>query len=169
MKYLPCIRRQDIVYLDLDGTKVLKQRCTHQSSAHYGTDVSVAICEACPVRVIPELRHLVPNLPVTARDFEEPKIKPDGTIVYPRTGLEPPVVPGGYKRKSDDIRADDAWVFVPLWSPCVDRGMANKVRPCGCIEVYQFCMSNKVTPYGQRVEPDTCEACTVRRPPEGLD
>ena len=165
-EYLPCVRRQGIVYLDLDGTKTQKQRCAHQVSTHFGTDVSIDDCASCPVRVVPELRHLAQNRSTINRDFLEPKIMSDGSIVYPKTGFEPPVCPQGYKRKSDAVRSDDAWVFIPLWLPCADRAMANRVRRCGCVNVYKFCLSLESGISGQAVTPEICENCHARRPPE---
>jgi len=155
--------------MDTDGTQSPMHRCTHQTSERFGTDVSVDDCASCPVRVPPALKDLVPSIPILRRDFGEPKIMPDGSIVYRKTGLEAPICPNGYRRKSDDLFSDDAWVFLPLWKPCLHREMANIVRPCGCVQVRTFCLSDIAGRYGKTVTTEICAGCTVRRPPEGLD
>jgi hypothetical protein len=120
-------------------------------------------CKACVLRV-PKKEHAdkTANRP-TIRDFQEPKLMDDGSLVYPRTGWEPPKVPEGYRRKSDDIRSSDAWVFIPEWPGCVDRVMSNTVSACGCVHINAFCGSKTAENKGKQINVNACVGCPHRR------
>lgn len=165
-KWLPCVKRQEITLCGRDGSKKTIQRCAHQASSHFTQDVTAEDCSSCPLRMFTKLRLIdYTALQINGREFGEPKLMEDGSLVYPRTGWEPPRVPEGYNRKSDDPKSDDAWVFLPEWPPCVDREMANTVLPCGCIKMNAICASLVSGKHGSRVSVDLCRQCPVRRPP----
>lgn len=165
-EWLPCIQRQMVVLCHKDGSKGELHRCIHQSSKHFAQELTPENCAACPLRVFTRMRP--PDysaLQVNGREFGEPKIMEDGSLVYPKLGWEPPRAPEGYTRKSDDPKSADAWVFLPQWPPCVDREMANTVLPCGCIKVNPICASLACERHGRRVTVEMCRECPVRRPP----
>lgn len=164
--WVPCVKRQEIVQLNPDGSTQPLARCTHKACVMFNKDLQVDDCAQCPLRVFTEAIR-PPGYQqkiVNERDFGQPKILADGTLVYPMTGIEPPVVPEGYVRKSEDIRSEDAWAFIPTWPPCQDREMANSVRPCGCIQIGAMCASKESNRYGLDVLVQICHDCPVRRP-----
>lgn len=173
VEWLPCKKRRDKTMMASDGSTTVKTECFHISCESLGKEVTPTICAQCPLRVTQTF--LKPpgykEIQVNERDFGQPKIMEDGSLVYPRTGFEPPVVPEGYYRKSDNIRDDGAWTFIPLWPPCGDRSTANTVRSCGCVQINAMCGSKDSQHHGQRVVLTECLACPVRRamveqPPE---
>lgn len=169
-EWVPCVKRQDVVLRHRDGGTGHLARCTHQSSSHFAQELAAEDCATCPVRVFTRLRPPgYCDLPVINRDFGEPKVMPNGTLVYPKNGWEPPKVPEGYRRKSDDLKSEDAWTFVPEWPPCIDREMANTVLSCGCIKINAMCASSDSPSHGKQVTVDNCRQCLVRRVLEKVD
>lgn len=63
----------------------------------------------------------------------------DGTLVYPKQGWEPPPVPAGYRRKSNDLHSPDAWAFEPVLPACNLRTREISFTPCGAAKVVYFC------------------------------
>lgn len=68
-----------------------------------------------------------------------PRILSDGTLAYPKRGWEPPPVPAGYQRKSNDLRSPDAWVFIPTLPPCELRVREIQYTPCGAAKLTYLC------------------------------
>lgn len=162
-EYLPCAKRKDIVVIDRLATRFPAKQCGHHGCANLTKVVSPADCAGCILRIaVIEIVPVVAHQRPTVRDFGEPKLMPSGELVYPRTGYEPPKVPEGYKRKNDDIKHPDAWVFVPQWPPCGDRVMNNSVAPCGCVKINAFCASKHAAKRMQRINVETCVACPFR-------
>lgn len=155
MDDLPCPAR--LVAKKPDG-EVRFYLCNHPEAAMFKRRVKRAICESCPLRI----------------GEEEPTFKanilPDGTIVYERKpgDFEPPRDHKGYRRKSDDLRSDDAWVFIPDWPECPKRDL-NQTRKtgCGCLLVEMTCKDKRSPFFGESVELEDCLNCalitTVRR------
>lgn len=164
----PCLKRQVIEVFRRDGSRGEKMRCAHLVCESYAKNVTAEICASCPLRVpIPVIPPNYKEQQVTARDFQQPKAMPDGSLVYEKTGLglDPPICPGGYKRKSEDFSTNDAWVFVPLWPECRDRQQVNTVSPCGCISVHPFCTSAAIgnDKNNRLVVLNDCEGCPAAR------
>lgn len=69
-----------------------------------------------------------------------PHIGDDGTITYQHEGWEPPPVPRGYRRKSDNLKSRDAWVLVRE-TPLCKRVVLHRVEKaaCNCISVLHVC------------------------------
>lgn len=163
--WVPCMKRQEVELIDRDGSSNTLNRCTHQACASFGRDLKQDDCSSCPLRIaIKERPPGYCELPVVQRDFGQPMVGKNGTLVYPRTGFEPPVVPEGYVRKSQDMRSADAWVFYPTWPACADREQVNTVRPCGCIKINSFCNSGTCPQKGQKVTVAICRECPYQRP-----
>jgi len=100
--------------------------------------IVVSECLACQMR-----EHEDP-MPLTAPPsivLKPPQIQPNGVIVYEPTTFEPPPLPEGYKRKSNDPRHPDAWVLIPETEPC--KHITYEVREsdsgCKCRKVNRFC------------------------------
>ena len=91
--------------------------------------------------------------PLESKTHARPRIFEDGTIAYPKRGWEPPPVPAGYRRKVDDLRSSDAWVFLPLLNPCPHRSKIIKYSSCGAAQVMYQCDL-----FGQ-VQPPKCQQC----------
>ena len=81
-----------------------------------------------------------------------PTILNDGTIVYKKTGWEPPLNIDGYGRDKEN-----RWVFHPLWPEC-DTREAEVVlaEECKCLHVKMFCD-------GQPVSLERCQECRATK------
>lgn len=162
--WVPCVKRQEIVKHNKDGSMTPLARCTHQACSKFNTNLQAEDCAECPLRVFTK-RVRPPGyaeMQINAREFGEPKIV-KGMLIYPKTGWEPPKLPEGYRRLDDDLKSEGAWSFVPIWPECVDREMANTVQPCGCVQINAMCASKESEREGRRVKVDQCHACPVRR------
>lgn len=73
-----------------------------------------------------------------------PRVMPNGDLVYPKRGWEPPPVPDGYRRKSQDLTSPDAWVLVPDLPPCERRREEVQVADCGKAKVTYFCSEQEL-------------------------
>lgn len=83
----------------------------------------------------------------------------DGSIVYEKTGWEPPTIPKGYRRKSDDVTQVDAWTLVlvrPLCKHC--ELTSTRTSSCFCLTPIYTC-----TRKGETVQLDECETCRHRK------
>lgn len=80
-----------------------------------------------------------------------------GELVYPKRGWEPPPVPEGYRRKSDDLRTTDAWVMVPVLPECTKRSEQVTYSRCGAAVYSYLC-----TLRGAKVTAKQCLACGGR-------
>lgn len=69
-----------------------------------------------------------------------PRFMADGTIVYPKRGWEPPPIPAGYRRKSDNLRSADAWIMLPVLPDCQQRQIITKETPCGAVKITYRCV-----------------------------
>lgn len=103
--------------------------------------VVVAECLACQMC---EHEAKNPDLAPPAIILKPPEIQPNGVIVYEPTTFEPPPLPDGYRRKSNDPRHPDAWVLIPEVEPC--KHVIYEVREsndgCKCRKVSRFCTHN---------------------------
>jgi hypothetical protein len=155
MDDLPCPARLEAK--DEDG-KVWFYLCNHPDAGPYKNQVKRAMCEVCPVRT----------------NSEEPtfraEVLPDGTIVYERKpgDWEPPRDHKGYRRKSNDPKSDDAWVFIPDWPQCPNRSLNTQRKTgCGCLLVEMTCKDRRSPSFGKEVELETCQECTLIRRSNG--
>lgn len=167
MDWLPCVKRQKVVMLARDGSSETQHRCTHRANMLFGTAVCPDDCAGCPLRMFtkeirPDDFHESPA--DESRDFGQPVKLQNGTLIYPKTGWEPPSAPEGYARVSDDPKSPEAWIFVPLWPDCQDREMTNTVKSCGCLKITAMCASSVAATYGQKIDVAACKACPHRRP-----
>lgn len=90
-----------------------------------------------------------------------PEIRDDGTIIYPKIGWEPPPVPPGYKRKSDDLSRDDAWTLVriePLCTFC--KLVQTRRKNCGCLRVVPTCTYRGKS---ENIDFDRCDSCPDKK------
>ena len=157
---LPCVMRRQMTRMEKDGSTSEFHRCAHAACARFNTNVTAENCAACPLRLITtDLRpEIYTERPIHNREYAEPRIDPDGSLVYDQKhGLKPPSVPEGY------AKTDDAWVFKPLHPACADREAANMVQLCGCIKTSAFCASEKSPFHKLPVTPEHCSGCPARR------
>lgn len=152
---LPCARRNVVEQIAKDGSTVSVYRCAHVDAKHFTQVVAESDCAGCVMRV-PSNRITASPVVGGEKDFAEPTLLEDGTLVYPRTGWEPPKAPNGYERSTQD-----AWAFAPLWPKCTDRQMHARKMSCGCINFAAICGQN-----GKLVVLGDCEGCPIRCPVE---
>lgn len=86
-----------------------------------------------------------------------PKILGDGTIIYQKVGWEPPPVPVGYRRLSDDLKSPDAWTLVRKEPLCKHCELKRIKRPsCDCMRVLPTCTFHGKS---ENIELDQCITC----------
>lgn len=160
----PCVHRLQGIQFKPNGCIELHMACNHPEAATYGTEVFPQTCGSCVLRATckTDRAHMrVPRKMIEERDFQQPTIEPDGAMVYPKTGWEPPVCPEGYH-----VDPANRWRFIPDWKPCVHRSFDNTVRPCGCISIHAVCHSKESGVQGEQIPYVVCEKCPVRKEPE---
>lgn len=74
----------------------------------------------------------------------KPRIMTDGTICFPKRGFEPPPVPAGYRRKSNNLRNPDAWIMLPILKPCEHRTTSIEYGECGSCTIIYFCKGDRL-------------------------
>jgi hypothetical protein len=96
-----------------------------------------------------------------ANTYTQPHRLDDGTLIYPRRGWEPPPPIEGYRRKSNNPRSADAWIFVPCWSDCKFRRSEQvKKEGCRCVTFFHTC-TNDLVGVGRVVTTSICAHCKV--------
>ena len=80
----------------------------------------------------------------------------DGTLVYIKKGWEPPAVPEGYRRKSNNFKNSDAWVLIPVLPPCETRITTEEKGSCGAIKIMYHCQGKRIH------DLTTCHRCEER-------
>lgn len=121
--------------------------CRNPECPDYLHKVGEGQCEGCP---------LFERGSMMSTQHSRPRILDDGTIAYPKRGWEPPMVPAGYRRKSDDLRSPDAWVFLPVLPPCKHRRREIRFSACGNAKVIHFCSLD------MRCISNQCDQCEDR-------
>jgi len=98
----------------------------------------------------------------TGRQFQRPVFGEDGVIEYPRLVADtvPPDEIDGYQRDPGN-----AWRFLPLWPPCIVRGVGATVKENGCIQVVLVCGNPDAPPFLKTVTCAQCLKCEVRGQP----
>jgi len=89
--------------------------------------------------------------------FPRPRFNADGSIQYPRRGIEPPPNINGYKRDPGD-----AWRFIKLWPECPRRAEHFNQKPCGAVQITPVCEHKEATTFRKVVSVQACEACPLR-------
>lgn len=128
--------------------------CNSKGSPEYKQRVTEDICNQCRVR---EGANQKENRTVVDKPFNlRPRFMPDGVIVYPKRGWEPPPVPIGYRRKSENLKSVDAWIFIPTMPICLQRTHEVEYGHCGACKITYYCQRDK----GVRIHDlSTCNKC----------
>ncbi len=159
MKFLSCVYR-----LESLGWCI----CRNATSDHPKCRVRPADCQGCRVReeTLPEPAKMAakmvakktPSQKSQEPPRELPRITSKGTLIYTRSGCEPPPCPPGYQRKSSDLNSDDAWILEPDKPLCKHTELKFGERGnCGYPRITCFCKL-----IGSFVGPRTCGICTRR-------
>lgn len=93
---------------------------------------------------------------MTDYTHKRPRFMKDGVMAYPKRGWEPPPVPAGYRRKSDNLRSADAWIFIPLLPECRHRQRTVSYGPCGAASITYTCQGVAL------VDLSCCHTCEER-------
>ena len=92
------------------------------------------------------------------KSFARGRFMPDGSLVYPKKGFEPPPPVEGYERDPGN-----AWRFLPLWPACQTRARMLQMKKCGAFNVVMVC-SNGACEYAQNpVTLQICQGCPLRK------
>jgi hypothetical protein len=127
--------------------------------------VTSEICLACQeldqnLQILPVTEVKTVPQPIPVR---KPQLLKDGTIVYTKaeTDWEPPPVPVGYKRKSNNPQSSDAWILIPEKPFCIHIEFEKKpAQSCGCERYFLNCTRN-----GNKVlilREETCQECPYK-------
>jgi hypothetical protein len=85
------------------------------------------------------------------------RILPDGSVLYAKTGFEPPPDLEGFVRDPEN-----AWHFLPLWPKCKKRIQTQLVKQCGAISVLSVCAHSGCPFKQQEVSLADCQGCLLR-------
>lgn len=148
---MSCKARQRIVCVARDGSQKEIHRCANMACSRFMSEVA-GECDTCTEAVLPEPLKPLPVLP----EPPPPKARmmDDGTVVVEKIGWEPPAVPKGYRRKSKDLRSDDAWVLLPEYPECPKRRLILDQARCGKVDVKAICRDGP-----KMVNLETCRKC----------
>lgn len=93
--------------------------------------------------------------------YTRPREMPDGTLVYPHRGFEPPPLIPGYRRKSNNPRSGDAWVMIPEWQDCKYRCRIELQKTtCRCLTFAFTC--NHPDYVGPHLSAEICKSCPLK-------
>ena len=150
---------------DLPAAELLKRPELFRARA-----VSPANCKGCiyqePVTVLPKSResseqHQADQAPAALSEGHLKRIPPtitdDGTIIYQKEGWEPPPVPPGYQRQSEDLSSRDAWVLVRTTPLCKHVVLHQvKKKSCNCTSVIFVCTHRGKA---ENISGTKCDSC----------
>ena len=162
MKFVNCVNR----LMSEQGRGI----CTNPDHIKYKRPVTPRNCLRCTTaergEKSPHTGKFRPKIEPSEKPqkahTDPPEINPLGTLIYARTGWEPPPCPLGYIRRSSDVESDDAWVLDPIKVPCKHLSLLPaEVGGCGYHRIKRRCRIIK-----SFIGPKTCDDCTYR---EDLD
>jgi hypothetical protein len=129
--------------------------------------VTYEICSTCQeldknLQIISqsEIQPIPIPKPISVR---KPQLLKDGTIVYTKeeTDWEPPPVPVGYRRKSNNPQSSDAWILIPEKPFCIYIEFEKRpVQSCGCERYFLNCVKD-----GKKVlilREEICQNCPYK-------
>ena len=125
--------------------EVVYRLCLDATKPTHGRSVGPSTCTRCiqtqmkPVVVAEPVSTLGPLRPdlsaIALPEGAKVAIQLDGSILYEKTGWEPPPSIDGYVRDKTN-----KWLFHPLWPVCDKRTGRFFIRgECGCIQVEMKC------------------------------
>jgi hypothetical protein len=85
------------------------------------------------------------------------KIMPDKSVLYAKSGFEPPPELDGYERDPDN-----AWRFIPKWPECKKRIQTPLVKQCGAVTILSVCAHSKCPLKQLQVSVSDCQDCPFR-------
>lgn len=94
-----------------------------------------------------------------ALGFGRARFQPDGSVIYPKKGNEPPPDLDGFERDPGN-----AWRFKPLWKSCAHRMQNQYLKSCGALGIISFCTHPDGPTDNQReVDYDVCSQCPLMK------
>ena len=167
MKFLTCLNCFE---------SARKRICTNPDHIKYKRQVTPRICLRCKTtereeKLPRQEGKFQPKIERSGRPSEKPQeahteppeITPLGTLIYARTGWEPPPCPPGYVRRSSDLESDDAYILDPIQTLCKHLSLLVAEKgSCGYHRIKRRCCLIK-----SYVGPTTCGDCTYREVPDG--
>jgi hypothetical protein len=156
MSYLLCQKRRRIVIRKQNGNNEEIHRCAHGVCAQYKNNINETICKKCILRQpIPSQNKICKEHPPFNPIWQCPYYDDDNKIIYPFVeNVQPPPIPKGYTRKSNNLQTQDGWTFISLWNICLYRNFTNRLTPRGDIQIKAYCKVLK-----KEVEPQNCIQC----------
>lgn len=135
MTLVPCSHR----YEGLRGGLITLLVCGNKDHEKHKQMVTPEDCSQCPVRKGGGRREVKRMALQRQKTHGRPRILADGTMVYPSRGWQLPPVPSGDRRKSEDLRSADTWIFIPTIPRCGYREHQVESSPCGACKITYFC------------------------------
>lgn len=90
-----------------------------------------------------------------SKSFGKPRRMPNGVLVYPKRGREPPPDHEGFQRDPKDY-----WRFVPQWPECKFRILNMHMAPCGALRPQALCQHPEKK---GEVSYQVCSGCPLRK------
>lgn len=85
------------------------------------------------------------------------KIMPDKSVIYAKSGFEPPPELDGYERDPNN-----AWRFIPKWPECKKRIQTPLVKQCGAVTILSVCAHSNCPLKQLQVKVSDCQGCPFR-------
>jgi len=133
IELLPCAAR-------LEGIKDGQLKfliCNCKEHHKFKRQVIEDTCNQCLLRE--GANQLEDRIVVSSPSHGRPRIMSDGVITYPKRGWEPPSIPAGYRRKTENLKSADAWIFIPILPECQHRPQEIEHGHCGACKITYFC------------------------------
>lgn len=113
--------------------------------------------ECVPCDELKRRRRAVTHAP-RQTSFAKGRLMPDGSIIYPKKGFEPPPPIEGYNRDPGN-----AWRFIPLWPACKFLNRTLQLKRCGSYNIKMTCGCADCPLLGQILKIEDCQSCPLRQ------
>ncbi len=135
------------------GGHIVMYICHNEEHPAYKRIVKPWTCNECSEI----MRTGIPPETLKKGSGTPPVIDPDGTLTYSSMGWEPPPCPPGYRRKSDDLESQDAWVLEPTEPLCkYIKLVLGRGTSCRCRRVIPTCVYEGKS---SKTDSQTCPQC----------
>lgn len=99
---------------------------------------------------------------ITDKSFSRARFQPDGSLIYPKKGFEPPPPIEGYVRDPGN-----KWKFIPIWPDCSTRARMLQLKQCGAYNVIMVCKNAECDKAQLPLAITDCQGCPFRQASKG--
>lgn len=135
MEFLPCDKRQKMVFVDKTGKQQRANVCGEPEAEAFQEKLTPEICEACP------LREALMMQKIRVRGYRPPGFADKNTI---------------HQKRADTVPD-------PGWDPCIYRVNVTYAACCGQTGKTKLCECPSAEYFGNEVAPEICRKCVARK------